>query len=64
MHNLEMLIQRSHREGITIILSGVKEHVHKQLLKGGIEQMMEPKNICPNIHVALKRAEELVKVEA
>lgn len=64
MHNLEMLIQRSHREGITIILSGVKEHVHKQLLKGGIEQMMEPKNICPNIHVALKRAEELVKERA
>ena len=60
MHNLGMLIQRSHREGITIILSGVKEHVHHQLQNGGIEQMMEPKNICPNIHVALRRAEELV----
>lgn len=60
MHNLGMLIQRSHREGITIILSGVKEHVHHQLQNGGIEQMMDPKNICPNIHVALRRAEELV----
>ena len=61
MHNLEMLIQRSHREGTTIILSGVKEHVHHQLLKGGIEQMMNPDNICPNIHVALHRAEHLLQ---
>ena len=60
MHNLSMLIQRSHREGMTIILSGVKEHVHKQLQKGGIEQMMDPKNICPNIHVALNRAQQLI----
>ena len=60
MHNLSMLIQRSHNEGMTIILSGVKEHVHKQLQKGGIEQMMNPDNICPNIHVALKRAEEML----
>jgi len=64
MHNLEMLIQRSHREGTTIILSGVKEHVHKQLQKGGIEQMMNPDNICPNIHVALKRAEELLRAKS
>ena len=45
---------------MTIILSGVKEHVHKQLVKGGIEQQMNPDNICPNIHVALKRAQELL----
>ncbi|MBQ6977709.1 MAG: sulfate permease [Paludibacteraceae bacterium] len=61
MHNLSMLIERSHREGMTIILSGVNQHVHKQLLKGGIEQMMNPDNICPNIHVALRRAETLLK---
>ena len=60
MHNLSMLIQRSHREGMTIILSGVKDHVHKQLHKGGIEQQMNPDNICPNIHVALRRAEQLL----
>jgi len=63
MHNLSQLIQRSHNEGITIILSGVNNHVHKQLLNGGIEQQMNPDNICPNIHVALKRAEELLEIE-
>jgi len=60
MHNLSMLIQRSHKEGITIILSGVTNHVHKQLLQGGIEQQMNPDNICPNIHVALNRANQLL----
>ena len=60
MHNLAMLIQRSHKEGITIILSGVNDHVHKQLLQGGIEQQMDPHNICANIHFALRRAEDLL----
>ena len=61
MHNLSMLIQRSHNEGITIILSGVNDHVHKQLLQGGIEQQMDPHNICANIHFALRRAEDLLE---
>jgi SulP family sulfate permease len=63
MHNLSMLIQRSHNEGITIILSGVNDHVHKQLLQGGIEQQMDPHNICANIHFALRRAEDLLKMK-
>ena len=61
MHNLSMLIQRSHREGMTIILSGVKTHVLHQLQTYGIEQEMNPENICSNIHEALKRANELLK---
>ena len=60
MHNLSMLIQRSHKEGMTIILSGVKTHVLHQLQTGGIEQLMNPENICPDIHAALHRAEVLL----
>jgi SulP family sulfate permease len=63
MHNLSMLIQRSHKEGMTIILSGVNDHVHKQLMQGGIEQQMDPHNICANIHFALRRAEDLIKMK-
>jgi SulP family sulfate permease len=62
MHNLSMLIQRSHKEGITIILSGVNDHVHKQLLIGGIEQQMDPHNICANIHFALRRASDILEM--
>jgi len=61
MHNLSMLIQRSHKEGITIILSGVNNHVHKQLMQGGIEQQMDPHNICANIHFALRRASDILE---
>ena len=61
MHNLSMLIERSHKEGITIILSGVKSHVRHQLHNGGIEQLIAPENICENIHVALRRAEKLLE---
>ncbi len=61
MHNLSTLIDRSHKEGITIILSGVNDHVHKQLMKGGIEQQMNPHNICANIHIALRRAQDLLE---
>ena len=64
MHNLSMLIQRSHKSGITIILSGVNDHVHKQLFKGGIEQQMDPHNICANIHFALRRAEDIMAKKA
>jgi SulP family sulfate permease len=60
MHNLSTLIERSHREGMTIILSGVQTHVLHQLQTYGIEQMMNPENICSNIHEALKRAEALL----
>ena len=60
MHNLSMLIQRSHREGMTIILSGVKTHVLHQLQTYGIEQEMNAENICENIHEALKRANILL----
>ena len=62
MHNLSMLIQRSHKEGITIILSGVNDHVHKQLMQGGFEQQMDPHNICANIHFALRRAEDIMRM--
>ena len=61
MHNLSILIERSHREGMTIILSGVKTHVLHQLQTYGIEQEMNPENICPNIHIALKRARMLLE---
>ena len=61
MHNLSMLIQRSHKEGMTIILSGVNDHVHKQLMTGGIEQQMDPHNICANIHFALRRASDILE---
>jgi len=60
MHNLQVLIERSHREGTTIVLSGVRPNVDASLRKAGFEKLMHRDNICPNIHVALQRAEDIL----
>jgi hypothetical protein len=31
-------------------------------MTGGIEQQMDPHNICANIHFALRRADDLMKI--
>jgi SulP family sulfate permease len=61
IHNLANLCSMSQKENITIVLSGVNEKVHKTLEKAGFYAMLGEENICPNIHVALERAKELLK---
>ena len=60
IHNLESLCEMSQKENITIVLSGVNEKVHKVLEKSGFYSLLGEENICPNIHVALERAKQLV----
>ena len=65
LHNLEIFIQASHKEGRTIILSGVHDNVEKSLRKGGIVKLVGAENVCSDIHLALQRAKELSdKLEA
>ncbi|MBR5593055.1 MAG: STAS domain-containing protein [Bacteroidaceae bacterium] len=59
LHNLEIFINASHKEGRTVILSGVHDNVEKALRKGGIARLVGKDNICGNIHLALQRAQEL-----
>ena len=61
MHNLQNLCQMSHREGIHIVLSGVQPKVYSVLENNGFCEMLGKDHICPNINVALKKAEEIVK---
>jgi len=56
MHNLQNLIEMSHRNGIRVILSGVNERVHEVLLKNGFRELLGEENICPNINRALEMA--------
>ena len=59
LHNLEIFIQASHKEGRTVILSGVHDNVEKSLLKAGIVDMVGKENVCSDIHLALERAKEV-----
>ena len=56
LHNLEILIKSSHKEGIRIVLSGVKPNVREVLEHAGIDKMIGAENICDHITKAVKMA--------
>lgn len=60
IHNLAILCERSKKEGIQIVLSGVQTDVKVVLEKAGIAEIIGTDNICNHINAALQRAKELV----
>jgi SulP family sulfate permease len=60
IHNLEQLYIRSQRCGLTLVLSGVNDHVFRTLEKAGLVQLIGPENIRNHINGALARAKEIV----
>lgn len=61
LHNLEILIKSSQRDGIAIVLSGVNESVSKSLYNAEIDKMIGSDNICDNINLAVETANRIVK---
>ncbi len=53
IHNLQILIESSYREGIMIVLSGVNENVREALHKAGVDNMISPEYICDHISKAV-----------
>ena len=45
LHNLQILVESSHREGIRVILSGVNPSVQETLRKSGLNQIVGNENI-------------------
>ena len=62
LHNLEIFINASIKEGRVVILSGVHDNVEKSLRKAGLVELVGKENVCANIHLALQRAAELSAV--
>lgn len=63
IHNLSNFCEMSFKNKIAVVLSGVNPQVHSALHKAGFYDLVGEKNICPNINVALSRAEEIMKGE-
>lgn len=63
IHNLSNFCEMSFKNKIFVVLSGVNPQVHSALHKAGFYDLVGEKNICPNINVALSRAEEIMKGE-
>lgn len=61
IHNLQNLCEMSHREGTHIVLSGVTPNVYSVLEHNGFCHLLGKDHICPNINIALERAEMIVK---
>ncbi len=59
IHNLEILINSSQKEGIHIVLSGVKENVRETLVHAGIDRLIGADHICPHISRAVVMANKL-----
>ena len=60
LHNLEILISSSQKEGIHIVLSGVKPNVREALEHAGIDRMIGSDHICDHITKAVVMANNIV----
>jgi SulP family sulfate permease len=60
IHNLTTLIGVSHKEGVTVILSGVTDKVRKVLDKNKFASLIGEENICPNINTALEMSKKYI----
>lgn len=61
LHNLQLLIESSQREGIQIVLSGVQDNVRDTLEKSHILQLIGKANICSHISAAVVVANKLAE---
>ena len=61
INNLRNLCERTHKRGVTVILSGVTEKVHASLVKFGVDLEIGPDCIFPHIVPALEKAKELAQ---
>ncbi len=61
LHNLEIFITASLRQGQRIILSGVHAAVRTEIERSGLIELVGEENVLDHIHQAIKRAEELSK---
>lgn len=63
LHNLQLLIESSHREGIRIVLSGVRDNVRAALHNAGIDSLVGAENICDHISKAVVVANSIADGE-
>ena len=61
MNALQDLICVCESKGITVVFSHVNEQPMKVMQKAGFVELVGEENFCPNISVALKRAEEIIE---
>lgn len=64
LHNLQILIESSQREGIQIVLSGVRDSVRADLHAAGIDRLITDNHICDHISKAVVVANRIAEQAA
>ena len=60
LHNLEMFVEKSHEDGIEVVLSGVRPEVLRVMQHTNVYKVVGEKNIYDHINKALVRSGEVV----
>lgn len=60
LHNLELLIKSSQKDGIHVVLSGVQATVHETLKHANIDRLIGADHICDHITSAVAMANNIV----
>lgn len=60
LHNLEILIKSSQKDGIHVVLSGVQATVHETLKHANIDKLIGANHICAHITSAVVMANNIV----
>lgn len=63
IHNLETLILSSQKEGIHVVLSGVKDNVRYSLEHAGVDTLIGADHICDHISKAVLMANKIVETD-
>ncbi len=64
IHNLEILVNASHKEGIHVVLSGVNDNVRESLEHAGIDKLIPEDHICSHISIAIERANRIAALKS
>lgn len=64
LHNLEILINSSHDEGIDVVLSGVKDNVRAVIEHAGLDKALGSDHICDHISKAVVMANAVARRRA
>lgn len=59
INNLRSFIQKTHKLGVKVILSGANSKVQETLVKNNIQSLVGEEQICKDIYTALERAKQL-----
>jgi len=60
IHNLKNMCIMSQKEGIKVVLSGIRPNVQATLYKSGFRELIGEDHICSHINIALVKAKEII----